>query len=157
MDNTILLNGISADIRSAELHLPACDGFRRMYLLVTAEPRTEFALWDVDLLLLADINDLDGKRIHVRGDGETFEDDTLGTDILPLNDGTGWYSTQGDYLFSELQMDFKRLEGCTYRCKVQCLLTDADEEAEKPGWGLGGIPAYAEFVVDVDEANPMDW
>ena len=103
MQNTITLNGKSYPTENVELHLPVVDETRLLYMAVESETEAGgFGLWEIELALLDNIEDMDGKRIHVRPDGETYDDDSLGTDIIGADmftDLNYWSASDDGYCY----------------------------------------------------------
>lgn len=160
MIGMLFVNQREHRLAEAELLLPLDGGTRWMYLFVSGEdPHVGFGMWDVELVLLtADLNRLDGQRIHVRPDYATCDDDTLGTDISQMYETTDInYLRAGDefYSFGEIQVDFHRIDGNTYRCRFSATLTDEEpaELREMPESAFKDR-ATAEFIVTVEERRP---
>jgi hypothetical protein len=152
------LNGEELTIVNKEMHLPLRDEIRVLYLAVSTDNIAGgFRLWGIELPLLKSLDDLDRQAIHFRGDGETFDDDTLGTDIIGSDEAINTWCTNGkDYeafQFGEMKVDFHRLKGRQYRVTVECTLSDSDEDPQdllpEDYWASGS----AEFTVEVDEKN----
>lgn len=160
MQNTITLNGKSYPTENVELHLPVVDETRLLYMAVESETEAGgFGLWEIELALLDDIDDLDCKRIHVRPDGETYDDDTLGTDIIGADmftDLNYWSAGDDGYCYGDILVDFKRIEGRTYHVHVECALTDSDEDPEDLSPEDFQHTGSADFIVTVDEENPTE-
>lgn len=139
-------------ITEAELHVPAVYETRLLYLCVAAEPSGGFGIWEVDLTRLRDLDELNGKRLHIRWTGEAFEDDTLGTDNTGVDDVTdlNYLQVEGrGYGYREVQVDFTRIQGRHYRVEAHLvLMTDGEKPADD-------FTATAEFTVDADEHDPF--
>ena len=163
MNSTVTLHGASYPVTEAELHLPVVDDMRLIYMMVTSDSVAGgFALWEIELALLEKIDDLDGKRIHVRPNGETYDDDTLGTDIIGSDSFTdlNYWNTHGQaipgYCYGDILVDFKRIEGRTYRVRAEMTLTESDEDPEDLSSEDYNVTGSADFVVTVDEQNPTE-
>lgn len=161
MIGTLIIHGQEYPIAEVELLLPFDGETRWMYLTVGGEdPNVGFGMWEVEFALLRELDDLDGKRMHVRPDYSTYDDDTLGTDI------TGMYSTtdinylkSGEQAFSfgEVQLDFERIRGKEFRCRFEATLTDNDDgELDELPASAFWAKASAEFVVSIQERRPED-
>lgn len=147
------VDGVPLLIATAELHLPYSDGVRLMYLRVEgrlAGDSFDLTLGEIELPLLRAIEELDGHRIHVRFTGRTFKDDTLATDITAMleNDISPWTCSWEAAKSGELLIDFKRIEGSTYRCRVDFWWRNRGDRSR--------TRCTAEFTVAVDEVNPLD-
>ena len=163
MENTLTLEWQTVPLKDFELHLPKVYNQRMLYLMVDSGCELGgFALWEISLDLLDDINALDGKRIHVKHDGECFEDDTLGTDIIgadgitDLNYWNTYYHKEYDnFAFGDIQVDFKLIENNKYSVHIEMTLTDnledGPEDLEPEDFGFRGS---ADFIVDIDEDDP---
>ena len=161
MVDMIKLRGKSYPITKMDLHLPEVSDVRMMYMRVdTGADIGGFALWDIELALLNNIEELDGKRIHIMPDGETYEDDTLGTDIIGAMTDANYWSANSmeyeDYFYGDILVDFRRIEGRIYRVHVEMTLTESEEEPEDLSPEDYNISATADFTVTVDEINPME-
>lgn len=146
--------GKTYPVIDAELHLPRVDEARWLYMGAYVEPDDGLRLWDIELASLQDLDDLDGKRIHVRPNGETYDDDTMGTDIVGMYDTTdmnGWKVGNEIYLYGDIQIDFERIEGRQFRCRFECTLTDKDEEPKNLPPEDFNIVGIADFIVVADE------
>ena len=158
MENSLILNGKRYAVSRVELHLPPDEDIRMMYMSVETETEAGFfALWNYELALLEDINDLDGKRIHVKPNGETYDDDTLGTDIIGADNSTDvnyWSTKDTPYCYGDILVDFRRIKDRTYRVHVEIALTDSDEDPEDLSPEDYNIAGNAEFTVEVDEKDP---
>jgi len=161
MKNVLKIHDIEYSIEKAELHLPLVDDIRIMYMMIQCGSNEGgFAIWEIELGLLEKIDDLDGKRIHVKPNGETYDDDTLGTDIIGADILTDLNYWQGpgdeDYCYGDIKVDFERINGSTYRVRVECSLTDSDDNPDELPSEAFKIIGKAEFTVTVDEKNPME-
>ena len=160
MKNSMQVLGKNYDIAKTDIHLPVMDEVRMMYMSVLTASGTEgFGLCEIELALLEDIDELDGRRMHIRPNGETYDDDTLGTDIIGadmLTDLNCWHTFDGSYSYGDILVDFKRIEGRTYRVHVEMTLTESEEEPEDLSPEDYNILATADFTVTVDEINPME-
>ena len=161
MQNTMILQGLESPISEIELHLPRVDNVHMLYLRVSSGSTLGgFALWDIELSLLDNIEDLDGRRIHIMPDGETYEDDTLGTDIIGAMTDANYWSTyphgETDYVYGDILVDFKRIEGKTYQVHVEMTLADPDEDPDELSPDEFNMTGSADFVVTIDEINPME-
>jgi len=163
MHGSVTLEDTTSAIMNAELHLPVVDEIRMMYMSVGTDPIAGgFRLREIELALLEDIDQLDGKRIHVRPNGETYDDDTLGTDIIGadiLTDSNCWCTDGLDYetySFGDILVDFHRIEGRTYRVHVEMTLTDSEEDRADLAPEDFRFTGSADFTVTVDEQDPMD-
>lgn len=139
-------------VTHAELHVPALYGTRLMYLRVSTEHDGGFGIWEVDLSRLEGLNELDGKRIHIRWEGDAFEDDTLGTDTTGVEDTTDLNYLQADgenYGYREVLVDFTRLQSHQYRVEARFVLMSEDEDP------ANDVSAMAELLVEVDEQDPF--
>ena len=160
-DNILILDRTTRLIDKLQLHIPAAGGARVMYLLADSDSDIGgFALWDIELACLENLDDLYGKRIHIKPNGEAYPDDTLGTDILgAMTDGNYW-STRSDHLddysYGDILVDFKRIKGRQYHVHVELTLTDSDEDPEDLSPEDFDVHASADFTVTVDEENPME-
>jgi hypothetical protein len=161
MRGQIVVHGQSYPILSAELHLPVIEDIRYIYLTVAGGPLGEddgFGLGDVELALLDSLDDLDGKSIHLTREGESFADDTLGTDIIGMGETSGWlcgWMVDGEcYAYGEMRFDFERISEARYRCRVHCALREEDPNTAMPT-GEDVLEASADFTVEVDEIDPL--
>jgi hypothetical protein len=158
MHGIITLQGVEYPVDSVELHLPEIDETRMMYLSVSTKTgaNMSFNLWDVEIALLENIDDLDGKRIHLHPDGESYEDDTLGADIIgAMTDANYWFTSDGGYVYGDILIDFKRIKGQIYRVTAEISLADSDEDPEDLSPEDFSYHASLDFMVTVDEKNPM--
>ena len=160
MQGTVTLLCENYPISRTKLHLPLVDDMRMMYMMVETDTEAGgFALWEIELALLENIYDLDGKRIHVKPDGQTYDDDTLGTDIIGADNFTdlNYWSTEEDgYCYGDILVDFTRLEGRKYKVHVEISLTESDEDPEDLSPEDYNINGSADFIVTVDEENPTE-
>ena len=159
MKNILKIHDIEYSIEEAELHLPLVDDILLMYIMVQCESKEGgFAIWEIELALLEKFDDLDGKRIHVKPNGETYDDDTLGTDIIGADTLTDLNYWQGpgdkDYCYGDIKVDFERITGSTYRVRVECSLTDSDEDPVALPSEAFDVIGKAEFTVIIDQKNP---
>jgi hypothetical protein len=158
MEGIVTLQDIGYPIDSVELHLPTVDDTRMMYLSVSTETGASmsFNLWDIELALLENIDELDGKRIHLYPNGESYEDDTLGADIIgAMTDANYWFTNGNSYVYGEILMDFKRIRGQTYRITAAITLADSAEDPEDLSPEDFSYHAELDCLVAVDEKNPM--
>ena len=160
MDNILTINNKSYRITEPELHFLATDDTWLMYLGVGLGPgKGCLGLWEIELVLLDSIDKLDGKRIHLHPDGESYDDDTLGTDIIgayAMSD-LNYLLVEGEaYIYGEILVDFKRIQGMTYHCHIEFTLTDSDEDEEDMSPEDYNIFATADFTVTADEKDPLD-
>ena len=159
MENIVCLNNVKYPIESSELHIVKCDNIFRMYLGVANKKIGGFGFWEVELKSLKLIDELDGKRIHVKPNGELYNDDTLGTNMLGAyedSDLNYWGGDAGFYYYGEILIDFKRLQDLTYRVHIELTLTDSDEEPEDLKPEDFNIKAHAGLEVVLDEKLPFD-
>jgi len=161
LQNTMTLKGSESPIVEIELHLPRVDDVHMLYLRVSSGSSLGgFALWDIELSLLDNIEDLDGRRIHVMPNSETYEDDTLGTDIIGAMTDANYWSTcphgQTDYIYGDILVDFKQVEGRTYQVHIEMTLADSDDDPDELSPDEFNIIGGADFVVSIDEENPME-
>ena len=159
MIGTMNVNSESYPVLKAELHLPLIRGARYLDMLIIGPGCCSFGLSYVELSFLDNLDDLDGKRIHIHADGESFEDDTLGTDIVgadDFTDGNLWQYPSVVYFYGEIQIDFKKVQDRIYHCVLCCQLTANDqmEPCELPSDAF--VQGTAEFDVKVDEENPHE-
>ena len=158
MDDYLKVFNDSYSITKAELHLPVIDDARMFYMGVYAK-NGGFHLWEFEVTGLEKVDDLDGKRLHVHSNGEAFDDDSLGTDIIGAFDTTdlNYVSVQDSaYCYGEIHVDFARIDGLTYRCHVELKLTESDEDPEDLTPEDCNIECTADFTVLVDEKNPFE-
>lgn len=146
-------------LAEAELHMPLLGENRWMYLVVAAaDGRVGFGLWDVEFTALTRLEELDGKRMHVRRDTSAYDDDTLGTDIAAMYETTdiNYLSTEeGAFDFEEIQLDFEYREPPQCRCRFRAVLTaDTKQDPNKESKEACGVIACAEFTVRLDENDP---
>ena len=132
-----------------------------MYLGVSAEQpdRLGFGLWEVELVCVEAVDDLDGKHIHAKADGESYDDDTAGADMLGAysTSDLNYLSLRGQtYLFGDVLVDFKKVEGRQYQVHIELSLTDSDEEPEDLQQEAFNHHLIADFAVEVDEKNPYE-
>jgi hypothetical protein len=161
MEGKVVLNGDEYPISRVVLHIPQVDDFRKMYLLLeTGTEAGGFALWDIELSLLENIENLHDKQIHLKPNGETYEDDTLGTDIIgAMTDGNYWSTNSDqydDFVFGDILIQFQNVENQKYRIHVEMALTESDEDPEDLSPEDYNISASADFEVTIDERNPME-
>lgn len=159
MIGQLALNGCTYVIKSAELHLPRDGDSHWLYMLIIAEPDDGFALWGVQLPLLRGLDDLHGQRLHVQWQGEVYPDDTLGTDVGGadvMSDLNYWHGSETSYAFVEVQVDFERIDGRRYRCRVALGLFNPDADPPLDVTAGPAVHAIGEFVADADEVNPID-
>lgn len=160
MRDTVVLAGREYPITNVKLHLPVQGDSAMMYLRVDTDAQGgSFALWDIELACLEDIDKLDGQRIHVRPGGETYDDDTLGTDILGADSFTDmnfWYTDGDGYSYGDILIDFKRIEGRTYRVHCEFTLTESEQDLDELLPEDFSVTATADFTVIVDQENPME-
>jgi hypothetical protein len=157
---TVTLNQQEYPVSEVELHLPLDAGVRMMYLgVVTDSEAGGFGLWDVELAMLEDIDGLDGGRIHVKPDGECYDDDTLGTDMVgayETSDLNYWGAKGKSYCYGEILVDFKRIEGRKYTVHFECTLTDSENDSDDLLPEDYQYKGSADFTVEVDEKDPYD-
>ena len=160
MQSMIELGGKVKAVEKAELHLPLLETQRYMYLSVDAESELGgFFLWEIPLPLLSSLDNLDGQRIHIKPNGESFDDDTLGADIIAAYHSTDmnyWhgYPDEEDYSYGEILIDFQRIEGMKYHVCINMTLTDSEEvPADLPPEAFNVI-GKAEFDVTIDQNDP---
>ena len=163
MENTLTLEWQTVPLKDFELHLPKVYDQRILYLMVDSNSELGgFALWEITLDLLDDIDSLDGKRIHLKHDGECYDDDTLGTDIIGSNDitdlnywNTHYHEEYDNFAYGDILVDFKLIENEKYYVHIEMTLTDNLEDGpeylELEDYGFRG---GADFVVNIDEEDP---
>jgi len=176
MADTLTINGVTIPVVEAELHLPLIRGTRLMYLRIKGykESRViELTLGEIELPLLASVDGLDRQRVHVRMNGEAYDDDTLGSDIIAMlnNDSTEWTCNMEGVGDGELRMDFRRIEGRRYRCVMEFEWVYFEYEDDDDGNEIDCDRAgyeepvlceterasgRAEFSTMIDEVNPLD-
>lgn len=146
------------EIKESRCSLPIIGDLRMLYLRVVGETNRA-CLWDVELPLLESLEDLDGQRIHVRPDGECYDDDTLGTDMVgaySTSDLNFWDSTEDSLLYGDIRVDFNQIEGRTFRVRIEMTLSDSEDDPEDLPPEAFDHVGKADFVVTVDEKNPYD-
>ena len=160
MPDEVILNGVSYAISECELHFPLDAGSRMMYLGVCTDSDIGgFGLWEVEVPLLKSLDELDGQRIHVKPDGECYDDDTMGADMIgayATSDLNYWGGANQSWCYGEILVDFKCLEGRKYRVYFECTLTDSDDDPEDLTPADYKYRGSADFTVEVDENNPYD-
>lgn len=121
------------------------------------------ALWRIDLPLLGSLDDLDGQRIHVHANGDCFPDDTLDTNIFGQSDLTYWELATDDandkggaYVVGAMRLDFERIEAWLYRCRLWCSLMRAPERELPPLIEEDGFLVRAPYAPDEERGEPMD-
>lgn len=157
MTNTLTILGRAFPIREARLHLPIVDEERLLFLEAHGGPDGEdvvFALDEFSIPNVASIADLDGIRIHTRGDGEIFADDTSGADMYGMSDLSCWQVGNEGYEYWEIQIDFHKLHDWTYRCVARCVLTSGDPDSAPPADMT--VIGMADFEVQADELHPLE-
>ena len=160
MTDRLFFDGLECEINKAELHLPMDAGGRMMYLGVSVEPeRLGFGLWEVELVCVEAIDDLDGKRIHAKADGESYDDDTAGADMLGAysTSDLNYLSYQGNtFCYGDILVDFKKIQGRKYQIHIELALTDSDEDPEDLPPEAYNHQLTADYTVEVDEKNPYE-
>ena len=155
------IDGVNYEINNVELHLPVDDDVRFLYMLACTDSETEgFGLWEIELALLGNIDDLDGKRIHIKPNGENYDDDTLGTDIIGadmITDLNYLNTPDACYSYGDIMVDFKRIEYRTYQIHIEMTLTESEEDPEDLSPEDYNITGSADFLVNVDENNPTEF
>lgn len=157
MWGTLTIGGKTYPVLRAELHVPVTEDGRYMHLFVRGGPRRDmegFALYDVGLPLLKSVDDLDGQRIHVRPDRDTYEDDSLGTDIISMTELNYWQADGRNYAYGEIQVDFARIRERQYRCRFWCTLVGSENADHERTPGASVQVGAADFVVTADERDP---
>ena len=154
----MIVRGETFDIDTVRLYLPEDEQGRLMYLWIGTSRDSGFAVWGALLQLADKPADLHGKRLHVRLNGYTYDDDTLGTDVIGIEDTTDLnYVRAGDeaYAYDEIQIDFERVSENEFRCRLRGTLTteEDDEASDDP---VGSIPWHAEFLATPKEIHPDD-
>lgn len=158
-ESVLTVNNMKYAVTEAELHLPSEEGLRMMYMSVRCGPNTGFALWEYELALLANIEDLHAKRIHVTHTGEAYADDTLGTDIVGahLYTDANVCCVEGDvYVYGDILVDFKRVEGRKYRCHAELALSDLDQYPADLSPEDFKFAAIADITVIADEKHLLE-
>jgi hypothetical protein len=159
--NRIVFDGMECPIQEAELHFPIMDGIRMMYMAVESSlPEAgSFRIWGIELALLDDLDDLNGKRIHIMPNGEAFDDDTLGTDIIGVQTFTDqhyWDTAERPLQYGEIMMEFHRIRGQLCRIHGEITLTESDEDAaDLPPEAFDHF-AVVDFEVLLDKKKPND-
>lgn len=169
MIGTLVFDQSVFEITKAELHVPLNESVRMFYLHVSAGAMASFALWEFEISNCRNLDDLDNNKMHVHFPETVYDDDTLGTDIIGVDDSTGLNYIQvnnGRFGYGEIQVDFKKIEGDTYRVSVFMTLGadedkfETDEELEdyenldEEDHSHYPHHAKAVFTVTVDEADP---
>lgn len=159
MLGTLELLGRTHPVAKAELHLPTMDDSCWLNLLVAAEPDESFAVCGVELQLVRNMDELDGKRLHVRWPFEALADDSVGADPVGAeceSDLNYWHSDDGNYIFVEVRIDFHRLAGSEFRCEVYFRLAGVDVELQEsePVPEELTFEARGSFTVTADEIDP---
>ncbi len=159
MGDRIIVLGKAYPVLAAELHLPLVDGRRCLFLSVAGGPRGQedgVTLGHVEFALLDSLDALDGKRLHLSREGESFPDDTLGGDAIGIGEDMGWSSSwtvNGDaHVLGEIQLDFSQVRSERYRCRLVCTLRRQDPMTGGPA-GDEMLELVAEFTADVDEVD----
>jgi hypothetical protein len=147
-------------IYGAKLHIPLRDDNRWIYLMTHAKPNCGFAFWGAEIPGLERIEDLDGQPIHVKRSGEVYDDDTLATDIIGMDEESelNYWNMMNEvcgpcYFYGEIRIDFKRQKDLEFLCMVECRLTDKQDVELIPE--NCPVIGRAEFVVAVDEQDPF--
>ena len=159
MKQEMVIDGRVFEIAEAELHVVVEDDSATLYLGASNTMHGGFGLWEVHLTEVTDLHDLDGAKLHANPNGDSYDDDTLGSDMVgsDLLTDLNYWSTGQDadeiYLYGEIEVDFKRIEGNQYHCHVSCTLTDSDEDPEDLTPEDYNISASADFDVTAD----TDW
>ncbi|MBW7905421.1 MAG: hypothetical protein LC135_02900 [Phycisphaerae bacterium] len=162
MSGHVSVAGQSYPIVDKELHIPLRDGSRWIFLWVTIAPEGGFGFWNIELPLLGELSTLPGQRIHVRRDGSTFEDDSLGTDCVGMDTMTDlncWKVGDQYYDWIEMLIDFRSeaVGACSITVRARLVPSDAPVASDSPvaGVGIAGVSdAHAEFSVKPDEDDP---
>ena len=158
--NTMELNAQTYSIEEVELRLPLIDDVRLLFLSVTSATEAGgFGLWEVEVRELDGVDELDGKRIHIKPNGECYDDDTLGSDMIgacETSELNYWRAYRQSYIYGDILVDFMHVEGRKYRVHFECTLTDSDKDPEDLTPDDYSARGSADFVVEVDEKNPYD-
>jgi len=160
MTDQVILDGVVHPIREVELHIPLEAGARVLYMGVVAEGAVgAFGLWGVELTMLQNIEDLSGQRIHLQPNGESFDDDTLGADILGAyasSDLNYWSTSSTSFVYGEIMVDFTQVNGRVFHVHLELSLADSsDNPADLPAEAFAHRGS-ADFTVAIDEENPLE-
>jgi len=159
-ENTITLNGKTYPVEKVKLHVPKIEGYVNLYLSVFYnEGQCGFALWDLPLLQVPDIEHLSGCRIHLNAEGESCPDDTSGADIIlaqETSDLNYFNDYPAAYSYGEILADFARIEDNRYRVQIRMTLSDDDEEGQWEEPEEYPNRMEADLVVTADEWNPYE-
>lgn len=156
MIGQVAVRGRAGRAIRAGVHIPADGESRWIYIEVEAEPEVWFAFWGAELTLLEELDQLDGARIHVKMSGESYEDDTLGTDTIGMTEVSDLnYIRVGDEClgYDDVLIDFKRVTGREYHCVVKLLHRDQLDQSGSVDEELG-TTCTAEFTATIDEKCP---
>lgn len=160
MTDKVFLDEKVYPIEKAELHLVPYDNSFMMYLGVSTDGEAGgFGLWEVELPLLKSIEELGSQRIHVKPDGECYDDDTLGTDMVgayATSDLNYWGGQNESYVYGEITVDFKRIEGWTFQIHIELTLTDSNKDTEDLPPEAFNHRGSADFIVTADDKDPWD-
>ena len=170
MENQIYFNQETIKVEEVKLHIPEDQGHYFLFLSVSWDGGNKgFGLWNIELARLKDINGLHLGRIHIQPGGETYDDDTLGSDIVracEVTDLNYWNDYPSAYDFGEILVDFERIEGNSYRVNLSMTLGQDEEEfkSERELENYESLEiddparyphtAKATFTVTVDERHP---
>lgn len=159
MLGTLTIGRRSYEVAKAELHVPVKEECRILYLSawgIKGGKEGGLVIYGAELALLNSPADLDGARIHVRPDGETYEDDTLGTDIIGWNEEESTAREDEElYNYGDICIDFESIGGNEYRCRVKCDLALIGPPTDGPSTSYP-VKATAEFLAIADEVDPLD-
>ena len=148
-------------VSSTEMHVVPEDeeGYTLYFTVESAAGKCGFCLWGIDLPLLESIKALDGRRLHLRHDGESYDDDDLGSDILGAYDNSdlNYWHGETDYGYGDIQIDFTRIEDKTYRVQIALTLTDSDEHPLELSSEDFTFRGGAVVNVTVDDKLPDGW
>ncbi len=163
MPGELIFGGERFALTKTELYLPAVEEGEWRYLYIgVSGPQAGFGIWGAVLQAVERVEDLDGRRLHVHfGCYETYPDDTLGSDIVSIDDTTDLnYLTieEHNYGFGEVQVDFERVDGHEFRCRFclrvvreggDSLITQPESlETEYP------LEVRGEFTAIIQEQQP---
>ena len=146
------------EIEKTECHIVDINGYFFLFLAVRYDnEQSAFWLWEMPLENLQTIADLDGKRIHWDVDDDRLDDDTLGSDFDVACNSSGlnyWNGPDCSRAYGEIKVDFKCIEGSTYKIEASFTLSKDEDEMEDDEEESYPCHGGAEFTVVVDDIDP---
>lgn len=124
----------TVDVTRAEMSYWPTDAGMAITLEVHAEDGGGFRMPDIEFQKISSPRQLAGQRMHAFADGETYPDDTLGTDVIGMygvSDCNYLELADRQYAFGEIMMDFGDVTSTEVEMTLTCTVGDGPIEDEE--------------------------